>query len=207
MDEPLSLTLLYTGGIAGDLALLPRLFTFLQRLKAAAPPPALLLDLGGSCADDIPHCRETGGRSTLIALDGMGYDAANIAGQLDREQREGLAEQVTLGLVDEERDWHVQPPPDGAGSIGATLRPRDDSARLQILLKPAGSTRIAGNVLFLQAVDAGQVGAVAIDLRGEPRLVSARIHEMPAATPANASIAGMVEFVEAEARLLGRKRG
>ncbi len=205
MDQPLSLTLLYTGQIAGDLALLPRLYTFIQQLKAAAHPPAPLLDLGGSCADDVPHCRETGGRSTLIALDGMGYHAANVAGLLVPEQRERLAQQVTLGLVNEERDWLFQSPTAGAGSISATLRPRDDTARLQILLKPAECTRIVAKALFLEAVDAGQVGVAVVDLRGEPALISARIHQMPAATPPNASIAGLVDFVEAEARYFARQ--
>lgn len=206
MDEPLSLTLLYTGEIAGDLALLPRLFTFLQQLKSEARSPVLLLDLGGSCAADVPHCRDTGGRSTLIALDGMAYHAANTAGLLEREQRQGLAEQVTLGLVDEERDWHCRLPPLSDLGIRVRLRSRTDSARLQILLRPAESTRIEGNTLHLRSVRAGQVGAVALDLRGQPKLLAARIHEMPATTPPNPSIAGTVEFVEAEARLLRRKR-
>ena len=100
MDEPLSLTLLYSGEIAGDLALLPRLYTFLQRLHPPQQQPTLLLDLGGSCANSAWHCRETGGRSTLIVLDGMGYHAANVAGALDREGRDKLAENVTMGLVD-----------------------------------------------------------------------------------------------------------
>ena len=33
------------------------------------------------------------------------------------------------------------------------------------------------------------------------------LHEMPPDTPPNPSIAGTVEFVEAEARLLAKKRG
>ena len=33
MAKPLSLTILYTANIRGDLAQLPRLYTFLQQLK------------------------------------------------------------------------------------------------------------------------------------------------------------------------------
>ena len=33
MGKPLSLTLLYSANIAGDLALLPRLYTFLRQLQ------------------------------------------------------------------------------------------------------------------------------------------------------------------------------
>ena len=105
MEKPLSLQLLYTERIGGDLALLPRLHTFLQTLKPTERRATLLLDLGDACADAAWHCRATGGRSTLIVLDGMGYHAANVEGALDLENREKLGEQVTMGLVDRSRDW------------------------------------------------------------------------------------------------------
>ncbi len=207
MEKPLSLTLLYTANIAGDLALLPRLYTFLQRLHPPERRHALLLDLGGSCADAVWHCRETGGRSTLIALDGMGYHAANVAGALEREKRDSLAGIVTMGLVAEGRDWLYHRPPVTDAGIRVALRPRDDSARAQIVLAPAESTRVEGNAVYLTAVGAGQVGEAVLELRGAPCLLSAQIHVMPPDTPPNPSIAGTVEFVEAEARLLRKKRG
>ena len=167
MDQPLRLTLLYSANIAGDLALLPRLYTFLRQLQPPERQHTLLLDLGRSCSADIPHCRETGGRSTLIVLDGMGYHAANIAGALDRENRDKLAAIVTMGLVDEQDDWHYHVPPIRNKSIRVSLRPRDDEARLQIILQPAASTRVEGRALHLQAVSAGQVGEAVVDLRGD----------------------------------------
>lgn len=205
MDEPLTLTLLYTANIAGDLVRLPRLYTFLQRLKTAAREPVLLLDLGGSCADDVSHCRETGGRSTLIVLDGMGYDAANVAGALDRENCGKLAEQVTLALVDEGSDWLYQTAPVSFPAIRFTLCPQDEAAHLQAVMRPAESTRIEGNALFLQAVSAGQVGEAVVELQGAPHLILAHVHEMPPNTPPNPSIAGTVEFVEAEARYVAKQ--
>ena len=205
MDEPLSLTMLYSANIAGDLALLPRLYTFLRQLQAPERRHTLLLDLGRSCRAAIPHCRETGGRSTLIVLDGMGYHAANIAGTLDRENRDKLAAIVTMGLVDERDDWLYHVPPARDRSIRVTLRPRDDGARLQIILQPAASTRIEGTALYLQAVGAGQVGEAVVDLRGAPGLLRACVHPMPPDTPPNPSIAGTVEFVEAEARFFARQ--
>lgn len=205
MDKPLRLTLLYSANIAGDLALLPRLYTFLQRLHPPERRPTLLLDLGGSCSADIPHCRETGGRSTLIALDGMGYHAANIAGALDRENRDKLAEIITMGLVDETDDWLYHLPPVRDPSIRVRLRPRDDGARLQIILKPAASTRVEGNALYLQEVGAGQAGEALVDLQGEPCLRKTCVHQMPPDTPPNPSIAGAVEFVEAEARYFAKQ--
>ena len=171
MGKPLSLSLLYTATLAGDLALLPRLFTFLGRLKTEAGLPILLLDLGGYCSHDVWHCRETGGRSALIALDGMGYDAANVAGALDPETRDSFAEQLTMALVDEGRDWRCQEP-STKRVIRATLRPRANWVGLQIVLSPAASTRVEGAVLYLKSVDAGEVGAAVVDLRGAPALIS-----------------------------------
>lgn len=208
MDKPLSLTLRYSANIAGDLALLPRMFTFLQRLGAAEGQGALLLDLGGSCAEAVWHCRATGGRSALIVLDGMGYHAANVEGALDAENRAKLAGQVTLGLVDAAQDWSYQVPPARDPGIVVRLRPRhsNGAARLQIALAPAAETRIDGNALWLRAVDAGCIGEAVVDLRKGPRLVSATAHTMPSDTPPNASIAGAVDFVEAEARYYQRQQ-
>ena len=145
MAKPLSLTLLYTANIRGDLALLPRLYTFLQQLKGTERRSTLLLDLGTSCAESVWHCRATGGRSTLIALDGMGYQAANVEGILGCDDRDALAQQVTLGLVDRAQDWIWQAPGGNLG-IRATLKPNVQPARLQIMLKPADNTRLEGRV-------------------------------------------------------------
>ncbi len=206
MEKPLSLSLLYTGGIDGDLDMLPRLYTFLDTLKKRAGEPCLLLDMGWACADDVWHCRETGGRSVLLALDGMGYDAANASDLLDPAGREKFAGQVSLGLVAEERDWRFAPAPADGQEIVATLRPRDEKAGLQIVLEPGGVLSVAGNVLRLGPLSKGQVGEARLDLGAEPRLRWSWIHSLPPSTPPNASIAGLVEFVMAEARLLARKR-
>jgi len=208
MDKPLSLTLRYSANIAGELALLPRLHTLLQRLDAADGSRALLLDLGGSCAESAWHCRATGGRSALIVLDGMGYHAANVAGALDAENRDKLSEQITMALVDGARDWAYNVPPVRDPGIVVTLRPRllNGAALLQIALTPATETRLDANVLWLRGVGAGQVGEAVVDLRGAPRLVSVTTHALPADTPPNPTIAGAVEFVEAEARYYQRQQ-
>lgn len=206
METPLSLTLLYTAGIAGDITLLPRLFTYLQRLKPADSRRTLLLDLGGSCSQSVWHCRATAGRSILIVLDGMGYHAANVDGILDTATRDKLAEQVSVALVDRNNKWRYSLSPLAAGQVFATLSPVGRAARLQILLDPADSTRLEDNTLRLQAACAGQIGQVSINLGLEPRIVSARIHTMPGDTPPNPSIAGAVEFVLSEARLFQRKQ-
>ena len=199
-----SLSLLYTANLAGNLALLPRLHTYAQRLKAGASGPSLLLDLGASCCAESWHCRATGNRSVLIALDGMGYEAANCEGLLEAGSRAKLAQQVSLALVDR---WHrhTLKLPSLDRPIALTLQPLR-RGNLEVLLEPAASTQLEAGALRLQSVSSCQLGEASVDLRGEPRLLSARIHDMPADTPPNPSIAGLVEFVENEARYYASKR-
>ena len=118
MEKPL--TLFYTANVRGQLDLLPRLHTFLRQLKAqpvddeftvmlCAVEPLqrqfLLLDLGAACADDVWHCAVTGGRSALIVMDAMGYQAANVSGYLTAEARTRLeANLLQLALLDETQD-------------------------------------------------------------------------------------------------------
>lgn len=193
-----SLNLLYTANLAGELAILPRLHTFLQRLKSQAPGQTLLLDLGGSCHPSSWHCRATGNRSMFIALDGMGYHAANCEGLLAAEARAKLSDQVSLKLVDKANPWRFEVGPGIAIAILASLE--NSAARVNVLLAGNESSRLDGDQLRLGAVRAGQVGQVTLEIGDAPRLVSATIHELPADTPPNPSIAGLVDFVEAEAR-------
>ena len=206
MEKPLSLSLLYTANLRGDIALLPQLFTFLQRLKPDEGSGSLILDLGNACDDAAWHCQQTAGRSMLILLDGMGYHAANIDGALDAHNRTRVDEQVTMALVDRANDWHYHVPPLDDTSIRLTVRPNAAPARLQVCLAPAERTRIDGKDLFLRDVHAGQVGTVRIDLRGSPRITDHAIHDLPSDTPPNSSIAGAIEFVESEARLFNKNQ-
>lgn len=201
MEKPLSLTLLYTSHLRGDIRLLPRLYTFIQRLKPARRQGVLLFDLGQACADEVWHCRLTQGRSMLIALDGMGFHAANVAGADVRQ----VKAQMTMGLVDECRDWFYHIPPVIDRSITATVGPTDSAARLQICLSAADETRIRGNVLYLGDVGGGQVGLVGLDLHSAPRIIASGVHDMPSDTLPNPSLAATVEFVESEARYLQKK--
>lgn len=201
MEKPLSLTLLYTSHLGGDIRLLPRLYTFIQRLKPARRQGVLLFDLGHACADEVWHCRLTQGRSMLIALDGMGFHAANVAGADGRQ----VEAQMTMGLVDEGQDWFYHIPPIRDRSIIAVVQPKAARARLQICLSAADETRIQGNVLYLGDVRAGQVGLVRVDLHAAPRIIASGVHDMPSGTLPNPSLAATVEFVESEARYLQKK--
>ena len=202
MEAPLSLTLLYTVNLRGNIAMLPRLFTLMQRLQAEEAN-SLILDLGRACDDAAWHCQQTGGRSMLIVLDGMGYHAANIAGTLDAQGRQKLASQVTMALVDEANCWqqtiHKCP-------IAATLRPKEGAAGLQVCLTPADGTYLARAVLYLQELGTGQIGKVKIELADIVRITSNCCHDLAPDTPPNPSITAAVEFVESEARLFQRKQ-
>ncbi len=119
METPL--TILYTYGLRGDLDVLPKLYSFLRQLQAhyreevvpvcsldpaQAPGRVLLLDLGDSCAAEVWHCEVTGGRSTLVVLDGMGYDAARV--DEAAVKRAKLGGGVRIALVDGENPAEIE---------------------------------------------------------------------------------------------------
>jgi hypothetical protein len=220
----LNLSILYTANIRGDLTLLPRLYTFIKSLQAdirqfepedenevmlcavqPRPLQTLLLDLGDSCATDVWHCAATGGRSTLIALDAMGYHAANVTGILLPESRDKLAANVmSMGLVDETHDWMN-------GSLWFTHNGRGLSPTnpfdLQISLTPVVTTRLALDTLHLAQIEAGQIGTAYIGgIDSEPNLLADAVFDLPADTPPDPTISGTVDFVTNEARFFSRKR-
>ena len=197
MAQPL--TILHTGNLRGDLAILPRLHTFLRRLDTDGD--TLLLDTGGACSDAVWHCRATGGRSMLLALDAMGYQAANVDGALDENEREKLAGQVTLGLVDGAHDWRTRD-----SEILVSLAPGRSAYRLRICLRAVETTRLDENTLRLCKVEKGQVGIARVDIANS-RLINTDIHIMPPSAPPNPSIAGAVEFIESEARYFRHRDG
>lgn len=207
MEKPLSLTLLYTANIGGNLQILPRLYTFIQSLKPEQRQGILLLDLGNSCADDVWHCQITRGRSTLIVLDGMGYHACNVDGLLDADGREKTESVVTMGLVDKSHDWAYAIPPVQDDSIRATIDPiPNNKTRLQIDLNPSDSIQLERGILRLNNVAQAQVGIIKIDLRDVPEIVSTAVYSLPDHTPPNPTIVASVEFVESEARYFQKKQ-
>ena len=80
MSESRYLTVLYTANLAGQLDLLPKLFSLIQQERQEASGPVFLVDLGDTCVVESYLCRETQGRAPFIVLDGIGYDAAVIGG-------------------------------------------------------------------------------------------------------------------------------
>src|SRR5690349_16457301 len=66
------LPIIYTYQLRGDLAWLPRLYTFIRQLaqdiEQEYGTKPLLLDLGEACVPESWHCAATDGRSMLLAL-------------------------------------------------------------------------------------------------------------------------------------------
>lgn len=217
METPL--TILYTHGLRGDLDVLPRLYNFLRQLKAhygeevvqvcaddPAQPPGrvLLLDLGDSCAPDVWHCQVSGGRSTLVVLDGMGYDAARANDAPGTQAKMGDGVRVTL--VDEATPLEIDDVLLTADTRRGGFQTRPIA--LQIILAPADATALDGDVLSLARLDSPQkVGAARLaQVVGRWVLTSHEIHDLPRRILPDPTIAASVEFVVSEARYAQKRR-
>lgn len=190
MEAPL--TIFYTGGLRGDLALLPRLYTFLRALRAELVPPgerALLFDVGEACVPGVWHCDATGGRSALVALDALGYDAVRADGLSAADRAKLSSGLLRLTPVDANHPWH-------ADSVCASTAPL--SCGFCVVLAAAPATALDDHTLWLQSVGAGEVGVVRVG--PEPALLAASAHPMPAGTLPDATIAAVVDFVLDESR-------
>lgn len=205
MDELQTLTIFYTSHLRGNLDALPRLYTFLQALRQQHDPRAVLLDLGESCAPDIWHCRATGGRSTLIVLDGMGYHAANVSGLLQAGERSKLRGVISMALLDHGDAWRYQMPPVSDEGILFSTVP-NPALRLCVLVQPGTQTALHERLLTLQDVAPDMVGLAQVDLRGEAQLIAADLLPLPAGLAADLSIRYAIEFVEEEARHFERQQ-
>lgn len=191
-------TLFYTNNLRGDLESLPRLNTFLKHLKGDSRP--LVVDIGGACDPQVWHCKVTGGRSMLIALDAMGFSAVN-ATEISEEERARLEALVSMALVDE-RYTHVD------GEVLFEVTPESGDGHLRVILLPAESTEINGTLLTLEKLEKGQVGEVRVAVTEHGyHIKEAKIYTLPLDTPPDPSIISVVEFIIAEARTYQRRTG
>lgn len=199
-----TLTILYTQNINGKLSLLPRLYTFLQNLKQAHDPNALLLDLGNACNDSVWHCDVTKGRSTVVVLDGMGYHAINVANFMGHSERDSLHGNIVAGLVTERHMWRYFVPPvrDEDIVIAGQATP---ALRLCIIAAPADETGLDNRMLQLKAVDQGEVGLVKVDMVSMS-IIATDVFTMPKGLKPDATIAASVDLVEDEARFTQNRR-
>jgi hypothetical protein len=194
LTPPAALTVLFTAGLRGDLDLLPRLYTVLRDLQARAEGGTVLrVDLGDRCAPDVWHCATTGGRSMLVALDGMGFHAANVAGTLPPELRRKMGDATQMALVDAEHPFTF------ADSVRVTAGGPAEAAGwpLVVDLDAVPACGVDGRVLRLGGVRGGQVGRA--QLRGQA-LEGWDAFEVPPDAAPDPTIAAVVDFILSEAR-------
>lgn len=198
-----TLSVFYTQNLAGKLELLPRMATFINKLRAHANTErVLLLDVGGTCAPDVPECAQSEGRAPLILLDAMTYQAAYVGTTLSPAAREKLRESyIGMALVDEATPFvqegvafAAEPPPAHPHRLHIS-----SLTASQFALVPAPDF-FGVYTLQLQTLSAGQVGQTTLALGDEPRLISAQVHALPSNTPPAPTIAGTLEFVRDELR-------
>lgn len=175
--------ILYTYGLRGDLDRLPRLYTWMTQLD----PQAYRVDLGESCDPAVWPCAITGGRSTLMILDAMGYHAARA------DLAPGLRErtQTMMGLVDASHTHIVN-------DVTFSLYPVE-AVSLNVILQPADDTCYDGRHLYLAPVRPDEVGVVRLNP------FDFTVHTLPPGTLPDPTIAGTVDFVRDEARYLENK--
>jgi hypothetical protein len=195
------LTLLYTHDLRGDLDLLPRLHTQLRRLwdVEKISRRVLAVDLGDSCDPAVWPCAITEGRSTLLALDAMGFAAANVEGVLSAASRGKLAQQAAIALVDADHPARWE---DITFVTRPDLTPSVNSLALTILLTPAERCALADRVLRLTALPPRAVGLARVDFApgAEPVLTACEQHLIATSTLPDATIAGVIDFIRDEAR-------
>jgi hypothetical protein len=230
LASALTLRLFYTAALNGQIDLLPRLFTYLRGQRAAFPGPSLLVDCGLSCASGTWICESTDGRAMLVAMDGMGYDAFHIGpadplyraphtvDQVRRIVVTGFAAGPWAALVN--KQGLVIQVVNGANlarAVGEAGPETDLVVGLRLSDEPASSATWEGGhrvVLFDPGLppDATSplIGWVDISLSPESPyvgIIERGVLTLPAGTPPDASMTGVIEFVQAEARYAERKRG
>ncbi len=194
----MNVTVLYTAFLDGDLDLLPRLAT-LMRQHAAKPGAGRVvrLDLGGACSTANWHCAASEGRSMLLALDAIGYDAANADGYLTDAGRAGL-----LAMGD---SLHIAPL--SAAALWQIAPPSADQPGLAVALSPGHGTHLEGGVLHLAEVRGGQLGVARCTLEASGWVVAfTGVFHVRPDTPPDTSIAGIIDLITSEARAVQKRK-
>ncbi|MEO0562325.1 MAG: hypothetical protein AAF125_09425 [Chloroflexota bacterium] len=203
-------TILYTHHIDGALNRLPRYATALRRRRRDATGDVLLLDLGDACVPTSEPCALTDGRAVPIVLDAMGYAAIYVGGYLTDATRDKLrANTLATALVDDAHPYitdtgiafGVEPPPAHPHRFHIATASGDAVALSD------GPTLNDIYTLTLRALAAWEIGVVEVALGEMPQIIRASVEPVDRKTPPDATIAGTVDFVMDEVRLLKRTRG
>jgi len=225
------LRILYTAALHGRLDQLPYLFTVIRQERAEATGPTVLVDLGRSCMADTWICDATQGRGMLVAMDAMGYDAFHI-GQMDALYAQpALVQQIKQVIATPlaAGPWHATttrqgvqicwynasaPVPAAVTDLVIGLRL---SATAQLMMEWDGARRRllldAGLDMAMDAQTSDPapiIGRIDIHLLPDPPYIQLQDHvrlTIPTAIWPDPTVAGVIEFVESEARYAARKRG
>lgn len=196
MTQPEIVSLLFTQNLQGDLRFLPRLSRVLMQLRIE-DRRSYTLDLGNSCTPGVWHCEATDGRSMLIALDGLNYNAANAEGLADHARPHLSRSLVSLKAVNAGHpDWIervalVSSAPDGP----------IPGAEMTLVVKPNLEARVTDTVIEFPAVERYRIGRLRVRVDTVPfELVSVEMFDVPPTTPPDPVISGMIDFIEGEAR-------
>lgn len=191
------MNIIYTHNLNGHLDHFPRLFTHIKAISAHLSQKPLLLDLGGSCHPTQWHCEATEGRSALIVLDALGYDAVNTHGLLTSSGYVKLKDQVLMKLINDTQPHIIK-------DVMLAVSPVSSEGiwMPKICLTPSDKTVIQDDWLYLTKIAGDEIGVVQID--GDK--ISHRLENVPANTIPDPTISGVVDFVLAEAKLYGDKK-
>jgi hypothetical protein len=217
-------SLFYTVALKGDMALLPRLFTFLNRERSAVQGISLLVDMGCACAPEAWICRATDGRAMLVAMDGMGYDAFHIGARDPLYQTPHIVEQMQRLIVTRfaAGPWSALIERQGVriglvnGAQMARAAAELSTADLLIGLRYTDQTtveiaqRAPQRQLLFDCGDSSSIGR--LDLKVLPtapylEVISQRALTLPEDTPPDPTISSVVDFVQSEAHHAEQKRG
>lgn len=194
-ESPHVVAFLFTQDLRGDLRFLPKLARVLMHLRRD-DRRTLTVDLGGMCTPDVWHCAATEGRSMLIALDGLNYAAVNAEG-LSESVRPYLTKSlIYMQAIDAAH----------AGTMDQVrfvtrLSPDDLPPQyLTLVVAPHAEAKVTATVIEFPAIARYKVGRMRVRMNTPVELVSLETFDVPDDTAPDATISGMVDFIESEAR-------
>jgi 2',3'-cyclic-nucleotide 2'-phosphodiesterase (5'-nucleotidase family) len=203
-------TLLYTAHLAGEIALLPRLFALISQERRAAHGPVILLDLGDTCSVESWLCRATQGRAPFLVLDSMGYDGAVIGGPEQTPIPPSSLRRLLDNMIMPVILWNRAVPIIRKGitfTVAAGDAPLPDQGPGVRIDRSTYALPDARDPVPTLG-DVAQAHLARVDMTWpEWTVQSARLIQVEPDTPVDPTIAAVVELVETEARYYAQQGG
>lgn len=207
--NPATITFLATAHIAGELNLLPRLFTLIRQERRQAAGPVVLLDLGDTCAAEAWVCQATWGRAPFLVLDSMGYDAAIIGGPettpIPPASLRLLVDQMLMPVIIWKRPRTLS-----KGSMTFTIAPGIPNVTptppVLVVDRTSPMPPASGDPPIVGDVPQGHLARIDVAWP-QWEVLSARLLTVDASTPPDPTIAAVVALVEQEARQFAQQQG